>query len=54
MKHLLRFLIARAAYYIQEISYAPSDIRQWRISRKKDREFRKKYEAICKKAGIKP
>ncbi len=54
MRHLIRFLIARAAYYIQEISYAPDDIRQWRTRRKKDRAFQKKYRAICKKAGIRP
>ena len=50
MKHLLRFLIARAAYYIQEISYAPDDFRMWRKTRKLDRAFHKKYKAICKKA----
>lgn len=53
MRHLIRFLVARAAYYIQEISYAPDDFRMWRKRRKRDRTFRKKMNAILKKANIK-
>lgn len=46
MKHLIRFLIARALYYIR---YLPDDIRQWRRARRRDRDFQKKLNAIIKK-----
>lgn len=54
MKHLIVFILNRIGYYIQEISYARSDFRMWNLGRKRDRVFKKKYIAICKKAGIKP
>ena len=54
MRNLINFILNRIDYYIQEISYARSDFRMWNLGRKRDRAFRKKYRAICKKAGIKP
>jgi hypothetical protein len=51
--NLITFILNRIDYYIQEISYLPCDIVERRKEKKRDRAFRKKYQAICKKAGIK-
>lgn len=52
MRNLINYILNMKDWIIQEITYRPSDIRDWRKTRKRHKILEAKVRAICKKAGI--